>query len=156
MVVMMTLHQTMGRWSSEYCINLKKSLWLLLIVNVQQQESSKEKKQFNARGTSIDEKLEPSLDGLANNKEVQRDCDVAIGLFAPDRYQIENYENYDIRTLQDNFRMLLFLKTRDGEANMRTPLYFDGKTGDFREMPKHNDFIKMDKLNKYLIKMRNG
>ncbi len=152
--VMMTLHQTMGKWSSDYCIILR-NLFGATIVNVQQQESSKEKKQFNARGTSIDEKLEPSLDGLANNKEVQRDCDVAIGLFAPDRYQIDNYENYDIRTLQDNFRMLMFLKTRDGEANMRTPLYFDGKTGDFREMPKHNDIIEMDKLNKYLTKMRN-
>lgn len=152
--IMMSLHQSITKWSSDYCIHLRNQ-YGVSVINVQQQSAEKEKKQFNSRGTSIDEKLEPSLDGLADNKLTARDADVVIGLFAPDRYEIENYENYDIRVLQDNFRMMMFLKTRDGEANMRTPLFFDGKTGDFREMPKYDDFVKMEKLNKYLKQIRN-
>jgi replicative DNA helicase len=151
--VMMNLHQTISKWSSDYCINLRNQ-YGVSIVNVQQQSADKEKKQFNNKGGSIDEKLEPSLDGLADNKLTGRDADIVIGLFAPERYQIENYEGYDITKLQDNFRMLMFLKTRDGEANMRTPLFFDGKIGDFKELPKNNDTVNMKKVYEYVDKMR--
>lgn len=151
--VMMNLHQTISKWSSDYCINLRNQ-FDVAIVNVQQQSADKEKKQFTMKGGSIDEKLEPSLDGLADNKLTGRDADVVIGLFAPERYQIEQYEGYDITKLQDNFRMLMFLKTRDGEANMRTPLFFDGKVGDFKELPKSDDTVNMKKVYEYVDKIR--
>jgi hypothetical protein len=106
------------------------------------------------RGGSIDEKLEPSLDGLADCKLTARDADVVIGLFAPDRYQIDNYENYDIRVFQDYFRMLLFLKTRDGEANMRTALFFDGMVGDFKELPKMDDALGINRYYEYIRKIK--
>jgi hypothetical protein len=151
--VMMNQWQTMSKWSANYCIDLRDD-YDMVMVNVQQQESSKEKKQFTMRGSSIDEKLEPSLDGLANNKETQRDADIVIGLFAPDRYQIESYEGYDIRQFQDHFRMLLFLKTRDGESNIRTPLFFDGLTGNFRELPLPKDTDGMKKVYEYLEQLK--
>ena len=151
--IMMTLHQTMSKWSANYCIYLRNHYGCSM-VNVQQQGAEKEKKQFTMKGSSIDEKLEPSLDGLADNKLTQRDADVVIGLFAPDRYAIEEYEGYDITKFQDNFRMLLFLKTRDGEANMRTALFFDGKSGDFKELPRIKDVDNMKRVYYYIDKIR--
>jgi replicative DNA helicase len=151
--IMMTLHQTINKWSSDYCIGLRNQ-YGASIINVQQQSAEKEKKQFTMRGGSIDEKLEPSLDGLADCKLTARDADVVIGLFAPDRYQIDNYENYDIRVFQDYFRMLLFLKTRDGEANMRTALFFDGMVGDFKELPKMDDALGINRYYEYIRKIK--
>ena len=125
-----------------------------VVNNVQQQEAAKEKKQFTMKGFNIDEKLEPSLDGLGDNKLVGRDANVVLGLFAPDRYQIENYENYDIRKYQDNFRMLLFLKMRDDVSNVRTPLFFDGAVNFFKEMPSASDANELKKVHDYIKTLR--
>jgi replicative DNA helicase len=150
--IMMDQRQTMGKWSSDYCIHLRDK-YDMVLVNVQQQEAAKERKQFTMKGNSIDEKLEPSLDGLGNNKETQRDADIVIGLFAPDRYQIEEYEGYNISVFQDKFRMLIFLKTRDGESNIRVGLFFDGLTGNFSELPRSDNMSEIKKVMEYITKL---
>lgn len=134
-----TLHQTMTDFSSKYCIQLRDKFGYTL-VNVQQQEAGKEKQEFTYKGQSIESKLEPSLDGLGNNKETQRDCDFVYGLFAPDRYEITNHRGYDILEMQDNYRSLCCLKDRDGESNKRIGLYFQGAVNEFSELPKAEDF----------------
>lgn len=145
----LTKHETIGRFSSEHCIELRNK-YANIIVNVQQQSSDKEKKQYTFKGQSIDEKLEPSLDGLANNKETQRDADNVFGLFAPDRYQIEECDNYRVDVMQDHFRVLLILKSRDGESNVRTPLFFDGATNYFKEMPRVENSNEVEKVYQYV------
>lgn len=135
---MLSKYDTIGLFSSRYALELRDRYNNIIIV-VQQQTPSQEKKQFTMKGQSIQEKLEPSLDGLADNKSTQQDADDVFGLFAPDRYQIEEYEDYDILKLQDHFRMLLKLKGRDGVSNLRVPLYFDGAVNFFRELPSAKD-----------------
>lgn len=125
-----------------------------IVGNIQQQSASKEQKQFTIKGFNIDEKLEPSLDGLGDNKLTQRDANVVIGLFAPDRYQIESYEGYDIRKYQDNFRMMMFLKMRDDTSNVRTPLFFDGAVNFFKEMPIASDENELKKVHEYIKSFR--
>lgn len=141
-------HETISRFSSEHCIELRNK-YANIVVNVQQQSSDKEKKQYTFKGQSIDEKLEPSLDGLANNKETQRDADNVFGLFAPDRYQMEECDGYKVDVMQDHFRMLLILKSRDGEANVRTPLFFDGACSYFKELPRIEDTGAIEKVYQY-------
>jgi hypothetical protein len=68
----LSLHETMGMYSKQYCLKKFCKFYNCVTINVQQQESSKEKQEFY-KGETIEEKLEPSLDGLANNKECQRD-----------------------------------------------------------------------------------
>lgn len=135
---MLNLHQTIGLWSSRYAIELRNKYDNIIVV-VQQQSADVEKKQFTFKGQSIDEKVYPSLSGLGDNKLTQRDADNVFGLFAPDRYQIEECEGYDITKLQDHYRLLLKLKGRDGESNIRTSLYFDGACNVFKELPPPND-----------------
>jgi len=135
---MLNLHQTISLFSSRYALELRDKYNNIIVV-VQQQAAESEKKQFTFKGGSIDEKLLPSLAGLGDNKLTARDADDVFGLFAPDRYQIEECEGYDITRLQDHFRLLLKLKGRDGESNIRTPLYFDGACNVFKELPPSNN-----------------
>ena len=98
---MMSQWETMSTFSNKYCISLRDK-YGFIPVNVQQQTSAKEQVESNFRGASVTEKLEPSLDGLANNKETQRDANIVLGLFSPARYKITEHRTYDI-TFWDNF-----------------------------------------------------
>ena len=105
-------------------------------VNVQQQSSDKEKVQFTYKGESIESKLEPSLDGLGDCKVTQRDALVIFGLFSPERYAIAKHLGYDITKLKDRYRSLSILKNRRGRPNLKLPLYFEGSTNTFEQLPE--------------------
>lgn len=130
----MDLHQAMGEYSSRYCCDLRDK-YFCTIVNVVQQVADQEKKQFTNQGQSIEAKLEPSLDGLGDNKTVQRDADEIIGVFAPARHDILEHRKYDIRQFQDSYRSLKGLKMRDGDPNARIGLFFDGAVNVVEELP---------------------
>lgn len=142
--LMMNKHQAISKWSADYCRKQISKNFGYTVVNVQQQAAEKEKQEFY-KGGSVESKLEPSLDGLADNKLTQRDAMVVLGLFAPDRYEIKKHLNYDILKLKDNYRSLKILKNRLGRPNLKTGLYFDGKTNEFFELP-HYESSDMDEL----------
>jgi replicative DNA helicase len=130
-----SLHEAMDYFSKEYCLKHMAKRLKCVVINIQQQSADKERQEFY-KGQSIEKKLEPSLDGLADNKLCQRDADLVLGLFAPIRYELTNYRGYDIRLLKDNYRCLIFLKDRHfGLANNYVSLYFDGATNSFKELP---------------------
>ncbi len=138
-----TLHQTMSRFSSSYCLRMR-DRWNYTVVNVQQQAADQEKQQFTTSGKSIIDKLRPSPDGLGDNKLTGRDCDIMLGLFAPHRYGIETYPQrlnspgYDITKLRDNYRELSVLLNRRGSGFINTHLYFNGAVNYFKELPNVN------------------
>lgn len=134
-----TLHDAMRKFSSDYCLHMRDKFGYI-VVNVQQQEAAKEKQEYTVKGQSIEAKLEPSLDGLGDNKLTQRDADEVYGLFAPIRYEIKEHKGYNIIELKDKYRSLLKLKDRDGEANARIGLYFQGAVNEFSELPKAEEF----------------
>jgi hypothetical protein len=105
----MSLWETIGLYSSKYCLRMRDKFGFSP-VNVQQQASDKEKLQFTNAGKSIEEKLEPSLDGLGDNKTTQRDANVVLGLFAPDRYGILTHIGYDVGFFRDRYRSMSILK----------------------------------------------
>lgn len=129
-----TLHLTMGKFSAEYCRKIITKHYKYIVINVQQQGAESEKEQFTYNGQSIESKLEPSLQGLANNKETQRDAQVVLGLFAPDRYEIRNHLGYDITKLGNYYRSLKILKSRFCTPGLKLPLFFDGATNSFKEL----------------------
>jgi len=119
-------------------------------VNVQQQASAKEQVQYNFKGKSIEEKLEPSLDGLGDNKSTQRDANVVLGLFAPDRYGIEAHNDYDITFFRDRYRSMTILKDRDGISNKKLPLFFNGASDYFKELPKAENTEGLRRVYEYI------
>lgn len=133
-----TLYGAIGKYSSEYCRKNISKHFNYIPVLVQQQEANKEKQQYTIKGMSIEEKLEPSLDSLSDNKSTGRDGLVVLGLFAPDRYNIEKHLGYDITILSDHYRSISLLKNRIGLPNLKKGLYFDGAVNIFRELPAPN------------------
>lgn len=149
----LTQWQTMQRFSSKYCLHFRDKFGFIP-VNVQQQASDKERVETDYKGRTVEAKLEPSLDGLGDNKTTQRDANIVLGLFAPDRYSIEEHNGYDITLLRDNYRSLSILKDRDGVANKKLPLFFNGAVDYFNELPPSNDLVRMSKVNEYVKKLK--
>jgi hypothetical protein len=135
------LHESITKLSSHDLITLRNRFGYIPVV-IQQQASDKEKQQFTFKGQSIESKLEPSLDGLGDNKLTQRDANLVLGLFAPNRYGIEEHKGYKITQLQDYYRNLSVLKNRDGIAHINVPLYFHGASGFFKEYPRVKDITR--------------
>ena len=150
-----TTKSIIDKWSSDYCLHLRDKLGVT-IVNVQQQVASKEEKVFTVTGKSIEEKLEPSLDALGEHKLTQQDCNIAIGLFSPARYEIEYHNGYNIAELGDYYRSLSILKNRDGEANIKVPLFFNGASDIFKELPKPDNEEGLNAVRNLIRRIEEG
>lgn len=136
---MMSLHETMATWSTKYCLKQISKHWKWCVWDIQQQEQSGEKEQFTNKGESIQKKTEPSLAGLAGNKELQRNYNVIFGVYSPDRYGFPDYHGYDINRFKDKYRAVVTLKNRFGTPNKYHSFIFDGATNRFGELPKANE-----------------
>jgi len=132
---MLNQHQTMSKWSRDYSMGQITKHWNWTSIIVQQQSAEKEKVQYTSSGRGIYSKLEPSADGLADNKTTFRDCKIMLGLFEPYRYGIPSYQGYDIEKWKDSFRSLSILKNRFSRSYGKVALKFDGKSGKFLELP---------------------
>lgn len=130
-----SLHDAMGDFSSNYCLKMR-DRWKYIVVNVQQQAASQE----STENVKLN-MLQPSANGLADNKLTGRDCDMMLGLFAPSRYKIRSYEGYDITKLRDNYRELSVILNRRGNA-VSTSLFFNGSSNYFEELPEVHYFEK--------------
>lgn len=143
-----TLHQSISKFSSDYCLHMRDK-FKYCVVNVQQQMAAQEQQQFTLKGESIVDKLRPSADGLAENKLTSRDCNLMLGLFAPYRYKFTDYAGYDLSILKDNYRELSVILNRDGKSNAAVDLYFDGASNYFAELPKPSDKEELLKVYEY-------
>lgn len=148
--------ESIRKYTQDYCLKGFVKRFNYIVIDVQQQESQSEKKQFTNKGESIEEKLFPSLSELADFKLSQRNWDVALGIFSPARYEIEKFRGYDITKLQDRYRCIGVLKDRwYGCANNYIHLYFDGKANYFQELPRTDDLEGMRKLYEYIKTLEN-
>jgi len=130
---------SLGRFSSEYMLRLR-DLYKYAIVSVQQQAQSQEGIQnFELK------RLQPSVDGLGNNKELARDYDILFGLFSPSRFGIKKFNGYDITRLGNHYRELAVIADRDGEP-VATNLYFDGAVNYWKELPPYTDVYGIEKI----------
>lgn len=144
----MTQHQTMAKWSTHYCLKHLTKHWKWHVCNIIQQEQSSEGEQFTNKGESIVKKTEPSLSNFANNKEIQRDSKLIIGVYSPDRYGFEEYHDYNIRRFKDSFRGIKILKNRFGSPNKYIHFLFDGASNRFVELPLPKEKDELEKFYK--------
>ena len=92
-------------------------------------------------------KLKPSLSGLADNKLTGRSYMNIYGLFAPDRHDIEHYQDYPTTPY---FRTITVIKQRYGHVGAELPVFFDGKTGYIRTMPKLENTSEVQQVYNYI------
>jgi hypothetical protein len=138
-----TLHGSMSTLSSHYVLKHLIKKYQCVTILVQQQAMSGE----GADALKLDN-LQPSISKLGNNLEIARDYAVVIGLFNPARYSLtkKSYGGYDIEKMSKTFRELSIAKHRDGEDQIRIPMFFNGKINYFEELPYTKD-INYDNYN---------
>lgn len=130
-----TLHQTILKYSSEFCLVMRDK-WKYIPVIVQQQSADSSRAQFNYRGDTIIDKIRPDSEGLADNKYTARDVDLMVSLFYPKRYNINKYEGIDLDRLGDSHREFMINLNRNGVSNASIQLFFLGSSSYFTEFPR--------------------
>ena len=109
-------------------------------------------------GESLDafkeNKLRPTIAGLSDSKYISRDCNVALGLFSPFKFELPEYQHYDITKLKDNVRFLEVLVNRGGSPGGLVALYFDGAVNYFRELPRPEEKEALKQIYDFLVESR--
>jgi replicative DNA helicase len=148
-----TLHQTINKFSSEYCLEMRDK-WRYIPTIVQQQSADSSRAQFNYRGDTIIDKIKPDSEGLSDCKYTARDVDLMVSLFYPHRYNIKKYEGIDLERLGDNHREFIINLNRNGISNATIQLLFLGSSSYFEELPRELsefDYIKYEEIFKKQI-----
>ena len=145
----MTLKQSMDKLS-EYLAKYLRNRYKFSPVVIQQQA-------FESEGNDAFKlnRLRPSAQGLGDSKYISRDCNILLGLFSPFRFSLDTYLDYNIKKFKDNIRFLEVCINRDGEMGGIAPLFFDGAVCTFDELPLPNNKVELEKVYKYLDKIRN-
>lgn len=143
----LTLKQSIDKLS-EYFVLLRNRYKYSPVV-IQQQAFS---------GESLDafkeNKLRPTIANLADSKYPSRDANVVLGLFSPFKYELPEYQRYDITKLKDNVRFLEVLVNRGGSQGGLVALYFDGAVNYFKELPRPEERDALKKIYDFLEETR--
>lgn len=145
----MNLKQSIDKLS-EYCAKYLRNRYHFSPILIQQQAFESEGNDALKMG-----RVRPSVAGLGDSKYVSRDADIVLGLFSPIRFGITEYFGYDITVLKDHIRFLEVIVNRNGEMGGILPLWFDGAVCDFKELPKPDDKVEMDKVYTYCKNLKN-
>lgn len=144
----MTLKQSMDKLS-EYLAKYLRNRYHYSPVVIQQQAFDQESNESFKLG-----RMRPSVAGLGDSKYTSRDANIVLGLYSPFRFGQENCEGYDIKKLKDNFRLLEVIVNRDSEMGGLCPLFFDGATCTFTELPHPKLTAELTKVYKYAESLR--
>lgn len=130
---------------AKYAITLRNQLNYTFILVQHQAQAQEGIENFKLN------KIKPSSDGLADCKTTTRDVNMVIGLYSPFKYGLPEYEGYDITKFRNHIRFMEVVEDRDYGSNGNIcPLYFDGATSYFSELPRSNDVVGMSRVYKFL------
>lgn len=101
-------------------------------------------------------KIEGSIGSLGDSKYTARNANLVLGLFSPFKFELPSYKSYNIIKLRDNIRFLKVYINRDGSMGGVCPLFFDGATCFFKELPRPEQTEALEKVYKYLEKLKNN
>ena len=118
---------------SQYFVQLRNNYGAIPVV-IQQLAFDSENDERHKSG-----RLTPAIKDFGDSKYTTRDANVVMALFDPSRYNLDKFQNYDVRRLGNTYRNLEILANRDGEPNVNIGLNFIGPAGTFRELPKASE-----------------
>lgn len=140
----MDLRETINKMS-KYFITLKSQLNMITVL-IQHQAQDKEGNESFKLG-----RIKPSSDGLADCKSTSRDADLVIGLYSPFKYGLSDYEGYDIKKFKNYIRFMEVLEDRHyGAAGNICPLFFNGASSTFNELPLPDNSMEIEKVYRYI------
>ena len=145
-----TIQQAINDLSSKYFIQLRNKYKQIPVLVQQQAMAGENLESIKANATR------PTLANLAESKLTARDANVTFGIFSPFKFQIPEYNGYNIKHFLDNIRFLEILSSRDGGAGAICPLYFHGAVNYFRELPRSDDEQAIKAVEQIVINNRNN
>lgn len=107
--------------------------------------------QFNRSIGSTDrmkaKSVSPEPDDFKGSGDLYENCDIALGLFNPYKFKINDFLGYDIpkfvaKSGENRFRSLSIIKNSYGADDVIIGMNFLGENGNFREIPTAEDFSK--------------
>ena len=141
----------------DLCLNILQELrqeYNIIPVVLQHEAEDNDDYVINIKGDIIDNKLKPSLKKLGVSKYTADPATHVLGLMNCAKFGIDTYPKnggYNIKLLQDNIRILIPLKMRDGGEGQEMALHFKGNVSAVEELPHISEFIKDNSLyNKYI------
>lgn len=95
-----------------------------------------------------------NLNDIKDSGNPAQDCEVAISIFNPFREKLASYGGYDIKQLEDNFRVITVQKSRDGSSNVEVGVNFFGRFGYWKELLRSNEINDYSKYTNpdYILK----
>jgi hypothetical protein len=108
-------------------------------IIVHPQAPDQERVEADYTGRTKLEKVEPTIGGLAINKQVGEYYSTVIGLFVPYMYRIKDHAKYSVTKLKDNYMSVQILASEYTRKNDRLALWFEGGGGYFEELPKPDE-----------------
>lgn len=147
----MTLKQSMDK-VSEYAVKYLRNRYLYTVVVIQQQAMESE-----GLDAIKQKRMVPAVATLGDTKYTARDANIVLGLFDPSFFGLTSYLGYKINDsdntgLKGHGRFLQIIRGRDGEQGSTCPLFFDGATCNFEELPRPDD---VNAVSKYYVKAQN-
>lgn len=100
-------------------------------------------------------KIRPTMAGLSDSKYTGKDCNILLGITNPYTFELPEYQGYDITKFKGNIRFMEIVLNRDGQSNGICPLFFDGATNFFSELPLPSDREMINNIYTYLNNIRN-
>lgn len=82
-------------------------------------------------------------------------CNILLGITNPYTFELPEYQGYDITKFKGNIRFMEIVLNRDGQSNGICPLFFDGATNFFSELPLPSDKETLNSIYTYLNNIRN-
>lgn len=142
-----TLRETINKLS-EYMVQLRNKFSYTPVIIQQQSTEIADLEAFKAN------KIRPTPAGLSDSKYTARDCNTMLGIVNPYKFEIPTYLKYNVEKFQDNIRFLEVVIQRGGIAKGIVPLFFDGATCFFSQLPEYNDTKRLNEYYRYLIRLR--
>lgn len=137
--------------TSEYFVKYLRNRYNYTCIAIQQQA-------FDSEGLEAikQKKMLPSAATLGDSKYTSRDADLVLGLFDPSKFGLPSWLGYTIQDtegtgLRGYGRFLYVIANRNGEMGGVCPLFFDGATCTFEELPRPED---VDAMAKYYRKAK--
>lgn len=140
----LTMRETIDKMS-KYCITLRNQLNYIMVL-VQHQSLAAE---------SLDamkmDAMKPSAANLGDAKTVVRDINMLIGLYSPFKHNKKEFNGYDITKLKNYSRFMEIIDDRDyGANNNICPLFFNGASSFWAELPRPEDTQSMNIIYDYI------
>ena len=143
----MNLRETINKYS-EYMMIIRNNYHYIPVCVQQQSTETTNLEAFK------NNKIRPTLAGLSDSKYTSKDCSIMFGITNPFAFELPEYLGYDISKLRGHARFLEIVLNREGESNDITPLYFDGATNYFAELPPPKDLVSMQKVYDLIAKLK--